>query len=180
MRGGWPGKLMAVSLAVAACAGPAPQPSEAPGGPCGELPARTSPTDFPVAVLHVAGDDLPPVVGEIEWLGGDEPLATAAARAIHLERFTVLQVSGASEMSLRMSDDVSIAEWQVDAIPNDAFRRGELDGGESWSTGSEPSDVVCVPIENGGWLIRAELTFADEAGHGVYYWRLNVDEAPGA
>ncbi|MDQ4034921.1 MAG: hypothetical protein M3153_03240 [Chloroflexota bacterium] len=180
MQSGWPGAVIAVSLALAACSVPAPLPSEAAGNPCGELPPRTSPTDFPVAVLHVAGDDLPPVVGEIEWLGGDEPLATAAARAIHLERFTVLQVSGASEMSLRMSDAVSIGEWQVDAIPNDAFRRGELDGGESWSTGSEPSDLVCVPIKDGAWLIRAELTFADGAGRGVYYWRLNVNEAPGA
>ena len=180
MRGGWLAALIGVSLALAACLGPAPQPSELPGGACGDLPPRTSPTDFPVAVLHAAGDDLPPVVGEIEWLGGEEPLATAAARAIHLQRFTVLQVSGASEVSLRMSDEVSIAEWQVDAIPNDAFRRGELEGGESWSTGSGPTDLVCVPVENGGWLIRAELTFADEAGRGVYYWRLNVQEAPGA
>ena len=60
-----------------------------------DLPPRTSPTDYPVAVLHAAGDDLPPVVGEVEWLGGDEPVATVAPRAVNLQRFTVLQVRGA-------------------------------------------------------------------------------------
>jgi hypothetical protein len=180
MRGGWLGALIAVALLVTACTDRMPQPSEASGGACGDLPPRTSPTDFPVAVLHVAGDDVPPVVGEVEWLGGREPVATAAARAIHLERFTVLQATGASELSLRLSDGVSIAEWQVDAIPNDAFRRGDLDDGESWSTGSEPSEIVCVPITDGAWLIRADVTFADDAGRGVYYWRLNVEGSPGA
>jgi hypothetical protein len=95
------GALIVIALMAVACT-PAPTPSEADRGACGrDLPERTSPTDYPVAVLHAAGDDLPPVIGEVEWLGGGAPVATVAPRAVHLQRFTVLQVQGVSEVSLR-------------------------------------------------------------------------------
>lgn len=87
--------LVGILVAVAACTS-APEPSADADTCSSELPARTSPVDYPVAVLHVAGDDLAPVVAEVEWLGGDEPLATTAPRAVHLERFTVLQTRGQS------------------------------------------------------------------------------------
>ena len=109
-----------------------PAPSQTPGAACVEgLAPRTSPTDYPVAVLHAAGEDLLPVVGEVEWLGGDEPVATVAPRAAHLQRFIVLQVQGLTEVSLRMTDGVSIAAWQVTAISDVAFRAGEVDAGRS-------------------------------------------------
>ena len=171
------GALLAIGIVAVACTA-APKPSELGGGCAGDLPARTSPTDYPVAVLHAGGDDLPPVIDEVEWLGGDEPVATVAPRAVHLERFTVLQVQGVSEVSLRMTDGVSIAEWQVIAIPDAGFRSGETESGTEWSTGNGLGDEVCVPIEDGAWAIRADITFADDAGRGTYFWRLNVSEAP--
>ena len=171
------GALLAVGILAAACT-PTPTVSEAAGGACAEdLPPRTSPTDYPVAVLHAAGDDLPPVVGEVEWLGGEEPVSTVAPRAVHLQRFTVLQVQGLSELSLRVTDGVAIAEWRVTAIPDAGFRSGDVEGGTEWGTGSEVADVVCVPVEDGAWAIRADITFADDAGQGTFYWRLNVSES---
>lgn len=171
------GALIAVGILAAACT-PTRTASEDAGGACAEgLPARTSPTDYPVAVLHAAGDDLPPVVGDVEWLGGGEPVSTVPPRPVHLERFTVLQVQGLSQVSLRMTDGVSIAAWQVMAIPDSSFRSGDLESGTAWGSGSDVTDVVCVPVEDGAWAIRADITFAGEGGHGTFYWRLNVSEA---
>jgi len=172
--------LLTVGMAAAACT-PAPTASESVGGACApELPERTSPTDYPVAVLHVRGDDLPPVIGEIEWLGGDEPVATTAPLAVNLERFTVLQVPDASEFSLRMTDDVSIAEWRVDALPAARFRAGDFESATELSSGDEATELICVPVEGGEWAIRATVTFADQGGSGTFYWRLNVGATPGA
>ena len=177
MRGRTLGAILAVSILGTACT-PTPPPSEAAGGACAEdLPPKTSPTDYPQAVLHAAGDDLAPVVGEVEWLGGDAPVATVAPRAVHLQRFMVLQVQGVSEISLRMTDSVSIAAWQVWAIPDVSFRAGDIESGTAWGSGSQITDLVCVPIVDGAWAIRAEITFADEGGHGTFYWRLNLSES---
>jgi hypothetical protein len=167
--------ILAAGVVAAACS---PAPSHTPGVACVEgLAPRTSPTDYPVAVLHAAGEDLVPVVGEVEWLGGDEPVATVAPRAAHLQRFIVLQVQGLSEVSLRMSDGVSIAAWQVTAISDIAFRAGDLDAWTEWSSGGAVTDVVCLPITDGAWAVRADITFANDDGRGTYYWRLNVSES---
>jgi hypothetical protein len=175
MRRGWLGALLLAVLTGTGCTQTSPRPSEAAAGACAaELAPRTSPTDYPVAVLHVGGEDLPPVVGEVEWLGDAEPVSTAAPRAIHLERFTVLQVAEATQLALRMTDGVSIAAWRVEALPNATFRSGDTDGGEEWASGDEPAELVCVPIVAGEWVVRADLTFADDDGHGTFYWRLNV------
>ncbi|MBA2264995.1 MAG: hypothetical protein H0W17_01275 [Chloroflexi bacterium] len=171
--------LLAVGVTVVACS-TGPSQSEAAGGACADdLPARTSPTSYPVAVLNVAGDDLPPVVGEVEWLGDDEPVSTSAPRAVHLERFTVLQVREVTELSLRMTDDVSISGWQVDALPADTFRTGDSATFSEWTSGEASTDLICVPIVDGEWVVRADLTFADSGGSGTYYWRINVGEMPG-
>ncbi|MBA2632175.1 MAG: hypothetical protein H0U86_04120 [Chloroflexi bacterium] len=176
--------LVLVALMLAACPGPAPAPSETAGGPCSsDLPPRTSPTDYPVAVLYVAGDDLPPVVGEVEWLGGDEPVSHEPLRAVHLERFTVLQAQGQAEVSMRMSDGVRIEAWTVDAVPDGLFRGGDYESDRvrwSKSEGNEPTDVACIPVRDGEWTVIADVTFADDAGSGTYYWRLNVSQTPGA
>jgi hypothetical protein len=178
MRRRWLVALLAFGIIAPACT-PAPSPSESVGGPCGEdLPPRTSPTDYPVAVLHAGGDDLPPVVDEVEWLGGNEPVATVAPRAVNLQRFTVLQVQGVSEVSVRMTDGVAIASWRVTAIPDVDFRSGDVEGGTEWASGSEVTGVACVPVEDGAWAIRADITFADDGGSGTFYWRLNVSESP--
>jgi hypothetical protein len=172
--------LIAAVLALGACsATPTPTPEAEVCSP--DLPPRTSPTDYPVAVLHVAGDDLPPVVGGVEWLGGDEPVAYEPERAVHLQAFTVLQTRGRGELSLRMSDGVEIASWTVDVVPGPAFRRGDFDTDRvRWAEGSTPESIVCVPMEDGEWGVIADITFADDAGHGTYYWRLNVVDAPPA
>lgn len=177
MRGPALGALL-VALLAACATDPAPSPP--PGACTDELAPRTSPTDYPLAVLYAAGDDVPPVVGEVEWLAGDEPVATDAARPVHLERFTVLQIQAQSEISLRMSDGVGIEAWTVDAVPDDEFRAGNLDTGRiRWSEGSGPTNVVCLPVADGNWAVVAEITFADGAGGGTYYWRLNVSDVPG-
>jgi hypothetical protein len=172
--------LAMVALTLAGCATAMPSSPAAAPACASDLPSRTSPTDYPVAVLYVAGDDLPPVVGEVEWLGGDSPVSHEPPRAVHLERFTVLQADGQSEVSLRMSDAVGISAWTVDAVSDERFRAGDLDSDRvRWSEGDEPTDLVCVPVQDGEWTIIAEVTFADDAGRGTYYWRLNVSQTPG-
>jgi hypothetical protein len=174
----WVALLVAV---IAGCAAsPQPSPSAAADDPCrSDLPPRTAPTDFPVAVLYVNGDDLPPVVGPVDWTGGDEPATNEPVLPVHMERFTVLQTRGQSAVSIRMSDDIRIAAWTVDAVPAGGFRVGDLDTGRvRWSEGGEETGVACVPIQDGSWLLIGEVTFADGAGSGTYYWRLNVLETP--
>jgi len=171
-----------VVLAIAGCGTPNASPSPSPREACSaDLPARTSPTDYPLAVLHVAGEDLPPVVDVLEWLGGGEPVTIEPARSIHLQNFTVLQARGQPEVSLRLTDDVRIAAWRVDAIPDGLFRAGDLETDRiRWAEGDGPTDVVCVPIRDGNWAIVADITFADDGGGATYYWRLNISETPGS
>jgi len=173
--------LAIAALTVAACGTPAPASSPPAGGSCAnDLPPRTSPTDFPVAVLHVAGDDLPPVMGDVEWLGGASDVSHEPARPVYQERFTVLQAQGQIEVSLRMSDGVRITAWTVDAVPDGQFRSGDLESDRvRWSEGDDPTDLVCIPVQDGGWAIIANVTFADGAGSGSYYWRLNLSQTPG-
>jgi hypothetical protein len=170
-----------VVVALVGCGTASPSASPAPPSACSDdLPARTSPTDYPLAVLYLAGDDLPPVVDELEWLGDDEPVTIAPERPIHLQNFTVLQARGQREFSLRMTDGVRIAAWQVDGIPDGLFRAGDLETDRvRWAEGTGPTDVVCVPIRDGGWAIVADITFGDDGGSATYYWRLNVSETPG-
>ncbi len=81
---------------------------------------------------------------------------------------------------MRMTDGVSIASWTVDAVPDGAFRSGDQDADRvRWSEGDGPTDLVCISVEDGEWAIVADLTFADDAGSGTYYWRLNVSQTPG-
>ena len=179
MGGGSLGLLVGVLLTAAACTTTSPEPSAVAGACSEDLPPRTSPTDYPLAVMYIGGNDLPPVVGEVEWLGGEEPISTTAPRAVHLQRFTVLQARGQSELSLRMSDGVAISAWTVDVLSGAQFRSGNLESDRvRWSEGSDPTEVVCVPIQDGDWAVVADITFADDAGSGTYYWRLNVSEAP--
>ena len=169
--------LLLLGSAIASC-GTVPAPSEPPVGGCArDLPARTSPAGHPLPVLHVAGDDLPPVVEHIEWRGGGAPIATSAPRPVHLSRFTVVQVNGATELSLRLTDGLEIAAWRVTAIPDTEFRIGDTDAGTEWSSGEDPTPLVCVPLADGEWAIRADLTFADDGGEGTFYWRINAAEA---
>ncbi|MGH2417660.1 MAG: hypothetical protein ACRDFY_04940 [Candidatus Limnocylindria bacterium] len=177
---GWAALL---AIVFAGCAGsPAPSGSAgvAPDPACrADLAPRTSPTDFPVAVVWVNGDDLPPVLGPVEWTGGDEPATNEPVLPVHLERFTVLQTRGQSAVSVRMTDGVRMAGWTLDAVPAGAFRAGDLETGRvRWSEGDEETDVACVPVTDGSWLLIGEITFADDAGSGTYYWRLNVAETP--
>jgi hypothetical protein len=180
---------LAVITGLVACDGdpPAPSGSGAASAPVSancadDLPERTSPLDVPAAILYVNGDDLPPVVGDVEWLGGDQPATYEPPRPVHLEPYTVLQTRGQADVSLRMSDGVRIESWTVDAVPFAGFRAGDFEtDSQRWSEGAnEPTDLVCVPITNGSWGIVATLTFADDGGTGTYYWRLIVTEVPGA
>ena len=169
-----------LALTLAGCA--TTVPSSQPAAPCtNDLPPRTSPTDYPVAVLYVAGNDLPPIVGEVEWLGGDSPVSHQPPRDAHLERFSVLQAEGQTDVSVRMSDGVRIAAWTIDAVPDNRFRSGDWEADRvRWSEGDEPTDVVCLPVQDGHWAIIADLTFADDGGRGTYYWRINISATPGA
>lgn len=180
---------LAASLGLAACVSDEPEPSPpnptasvAPGPDCApDLPPRTSPVDVPAAVLHVAGDDLPPVLGDIRFDGSEGEARSSPRIAIHLERFTVLQTSGNRQASIRMTDEVGIASWEVWAVSDAGFRRGDLETDRAtWSAGDDPVDLVCIALSEGDWLIAAELVFADGQGEGTYYWRLNVRDVPQA
>lgn len=188
-----PSALLAapVAVVIAACGGVAPSPSSsipASAGPsatpaaCGDLPPRTSEeTDFPFPALHINGDDLPPVVGTVEWTGDGERVTHEPSRPVHLQVFTVLQARGQTEISLRMTDGVEIGAWRVDVVPASRFRIGDFETDRStWSEGEGPTGLVCVPVTEGSWGIIGEITFAGGAGSGTYYWRLNLTEVPTA
>lgn len=152
-------------------------------GPCApDLPERPADTDFPVPILHVNGDDVPPVLGDVEWTGPDgEVIVNEPQRPAHLERFTVLQAVNQTDVSIRLSDDAEIAAWSIDAVPANTFRIGDLETDRrSWSEGEGPTSLVCVPVENGSWAVIGTITYADGAGSGTFYWRLNIVGAPGA
>ncbi len=172
--------ILAVGAMLVAC-GASVDPALSEADACeSTLSARTSPTDYPLAVLHVNGDDLPPVVGAIEWSGGTAPVATTAARPVHRERFTVLQAAGINHVSVRMTDGVQLAEWRVEAQMADEFRSEGAGPGVAWVDGDGTISVLCVPVTDGEWVVRADLTFADEQGTGTFYWRLNVSGADGS
>lgn len=175
----WVAALLGLSIGMIACSAsvdPSATPNPSPTAASCEasLPARTSPVDYPVAVLYAAGDDLPPVIGEVRWSGGAEPVATTAPRSVHLERFTVLPVVGVEAVSIRMTDGVLLDAWTIDAIPADAFRASGSEEGTPWAAGSSSTALICVPVVDGQWVVRGELTFADGEGRGTFYWRLNV------
>jgi hypothetical protein len=178
------GIALAATLVGCGTATPTPSVSLPPGGACGsDLPARTSPIDVPVGVLWVNGEDLPPVIGDVDWQpeGGGEPVEYRPPRAVHLDRFTVVQTQGLAEVSLRMTDGVQIGSWTVDVVPDSTFRSGSYEAGRTrWAEGGEPTEVACIPIQNGSWAVIADITFADDAGSGTYYWRLVVTEVPGS
>lgn len=188
LRGG-PLAITAVVLLAACGGGPPPSStvpasagaSEAPAA-CGGLPPRTSEeTDFPFPALHVNGDDLPPVVGGVRWTGDGDLVEHEPTRPVHLQVFTVLQARGQTEISLRMTDGVEIAAWRVDVVPASRFRIGDFETDRStWSEGEGPTDLVCVPVTEGSWGVIGEITFADGAGSGTYYWRLNLTDVPNA
>lgn len=172
--------ILAVGAVLVAC-GATVDPTSSVADACDpSLPARSSPDDYPVAVLHVNGDDLPPVVGAVEWSGGPEPVGTTAPRPVHRERFSVLQSTGINEVSVRMTDGVQLSAWRVEAQMADEFRTEGTGPGIAWADGDGRTDVVCVPVTDGEWVIRADLTFADEQGTGTFYWRLNVSGAGGS
>lgn len=172
--------ILAVGAMLVACAASVDPASSETDACDSTLPARTSPADYPVAVLHVNGDDLPPVVGAIDWSGDTAPVATTAARPVHRERFTVLQVAGINDVAVRMTDGVQLAAWRVEAQMADEFRSEGPGPGVAWADGDGRTDVLCVPVADGEWVIRADLTFADEQGTGTFYWRLNVSGAGGS
>ena len=93
----------------------------------------------------------------------------------------MLQAQGQTEVSMRMTDGVSIASWTVDAMRDGAFRSGDQDAERvRWAEGEGPAEVVCIPVQDGEWAIIADVVFADDAGSGIYYWRLSVSRTPGA
>ncbi|MGH2429813.1 MAG: hypothetical protein ACRDGV_13205 [Candidatus Limnocylindria bacterium] len=180
-----------LALALPGCAptspdpvSPSPNVSSSPGPNCAQdLAPRTSPIDVPAAVLYLDGDDLPPVLGEVrfEGPGPDREAGYTPRIDIHLERFTVLQTNTARQFSIRMTDGVDIAAWEVWAVPAEPFRAGDLESDRTtWSQGDEELALVCVDLREGEWLIGADIVFADALGEGTYYWRLNATDLPDA
>lgn len=182
--------LVLVALAVVAATsgcGSASTSNEASSpdetAPCdADLPERPADTDFPVPILHVNGDDVPPVLGDVEWTGPDgEVIVNEPERPAHLERFTVLQAVNQTDVSIRLSDGAEIEAWSIDAVPANTFRIGDLETDRrDWSEGTGPTSLVCVPVENGSWAVIGTITYAGDAGSGTFYWRLNIVGAPGA
>lgn len=70
----------------------------------------------------------------------------------------------------------------MDAVPETRFRTGNYESDRvRWSEGGggEAVEVACIPVQDGQWAIIADVTFADDAGSGTYFWRLNVSQTPG-
>ena len=99
--------------------------------------------------------------------------------AIHLERFTVLQAQG------HLRGLAAHDRWRrhrrrgtSTAIPDVAFRSGDIEGGTEWSSGSEVTDLVCVPVAGRRLGHPRRHHVRRRWRHGTFYWRLNVSESP--
>lgn len=166
-----------MAFALAGCDAVDPSPGTA--GDCEPpLPEIASPDDLPWAILRVNGEDLAPVRGDIIWTGGSEAVEHEGPERVHLQRFIVTVVGDAGQASVRLSDGLEIAAWEVWVVPTIPFRRGDLESDRTvWSAGGADGarSLLCIDLEKGDWLVAADLAFAGDTGEGTYYWRIIVN-----
>jgi hypothetical protein len=157
---------LAVTLLAAACAGPAPSPmsaAEVPGSP--RLPDTVTP---PAAELSV--DGAPAVAGELgsyRYLGrgSDSPWLPAAM-------LQPVQVNAAGDpLVVRLANGEPIAGGRARVA-----RAADTQGTQTEALGLslEQQSVVIFGPGSGSWVLAVELDYADGAGSGAYFWRLEV------
>lgn len=154
---------LASALVVAACAGPSP-PSPATEAPSDAATAAAAPPD---ALLTV--DGAPAVAGELgsyTYLGrgSDSPWLPATM-------LQPVQVGAGGRLVVRLANGEPIARGSARVA-----RAGDTEGAETEPLGlsQEQQAVVIVGPGPGSWVLAVELDYADEAGSGLYFWRLEV------
>jgi hypothetical protein len=157
---------LAITLLAAACAGPAPSPmsaTEVPGSPM--IPDAVTP---PAAVLSV--DGAPAVAGELgsyTYLGrgSDSPWLPAPM-------LEPVQVGAAGDrLMARLANGEPIAGGRA-RVARAADTQGMRT--ETLGLSQEQQSVVIVGPGPGSWVLAVELDYADGAGSGAYFWRLEV------
>lgn len=152
--------LLIAALTLAGCG------SDAAEVGCAPLPeqAAASAEGEPDALLWTGDEDLPAIAGVDQ-------------ADLRQARFIVANVSSQDGLLLHLTNGARIADWEVFASDAMAFRTGRDDGElATWTEGApaEPVESVCVVPQPGDWLVEADVTFADDAGSGAYFWRLIV------
>ena len=155
---------MVCPMVVAACAGPAP-PSPATAAPSD--PASADPAAPPDALLTI--DGAPAVAGELgsyTYLGrgSDSPWLPAAM-------LRPVEVGAGGRLVVRLATGEPIAGGSARVA-----RAGDTQGSRTEPLGlsQEQQEVVIVGPGPGSWVLAVELDYADDAGSGLYFWRLEV------
>lgn len=150
------------ALTIAACAGPAP-PSpviEPSWGP-------TDPAAPPGALLSVDGD--PAVAGELgsyTYLGRGSDSPWLPARMLQPVR---AGADGRLVVRLANGDPIAGGRARVARAADTQGTRTELLG-----LSQEQQALVIVGPGPGSWVLAVDLDYAEGAGSGSYYWRLEV------
>jgi hypothetical protein len=155
---------LASVLVVAACAGP-PPPS-----PATELPSDAASVDAaapPPALLTVDGS--PAVAGELgsyTYLGrgSDSPWLPATM-------LQPVEVGPDGRLVVRLASGEPIAGGSA-RVARAADSQGEPTAPLGLS--QEQQAVVIVGPGPGSWVLAVELDYANGAGSGLYFWRLEV------
>jgi hypothetical protein len=152
------------AMVLAACAGP-PLPS-----PATEAPSEAATTDVaapPAALLTV--DGAPAVAGELgsyTYLGqgSDSPWLPATM-------LQPVEAGAGGRLVVRLANGEPIARGSARVA-----QAGDTEGTETEPLGlsQEQQAVVIVGPGPGSWVLAVELDYADEAGSGLYFWRLEV------
>jgi hypothetical protein len=160
-------RLIAVPIALlaAACAGPAPSPmsaTEVPGSP-----AIADPVTPPAALL--TGDGAPAVAGELgsyTYLGrgSDSPWLPAAM-------LQPVEVGAGERLVVQLANGEPIPAGSA-RVAQAADAEGTRT--ESLGLSQEQQSLVIFGPGPGSWVLAVELDYADGAGSGVYFWRLEV------
>jgi hypothetical protein len=155
---------LASALVVAACVGPS---SPSPTTERSPEPASGDAAAPPAALLTV--DGAPAIAGELgsyTYLGrgSDSPWLPAAM-------LQPVEVVAAARLVVRLANGEPIAGGSARVA-----RAADTQGARTQPLGlsQEQQALVIVGPGPGSWVLAVELDYADDAGSGLYFWRLEV------
>ena len=155
---------LAIVMVVAACAGPAP-PSPATEPPSDQPTADAAVP--PAALLTI--DGAPAVAGE---LGSYTYLGRGSASPwLPAPMLPQVEVGASGRLVVRLANGEPIAGGRARVA-----RAGDTQGTQTESLGlsQEQQSLVIFGPGSGSWVLAVELDYADGAGSGAYFWRLEV------
>ena len=153
---------IAPSLSVEASPSNASDTSQDPVPPLTPGPTPEPPPD---AALSVDGGD--PVVGELGswgWKGVASDSPWLPGYKIH--------VGVGERLTLKVSQLVRIANWQVARVPPSSVPSGN--GAVGMADGTGNSISFDAP-PSGQWSVAVSVWFSDPLGSAVYYWAVTVE-----